>query len=314
MKLSAQKVTFSNSLKKHTVTIDFSENCNIHCLNCPRSVRLKNWDINNYWKLDEAKKLIDYIMKELEPSNIDIGVLAEFCIYKYNAEILEYMYTNYPDVQILITTNLTNLSDKLLESIRASKNVTVNCSLWTNLPDMYLRLHGEDFFERVDVNLQKLLSVENKQFDIMISTIEYNKKQLDNMREYTKNLSQKYNMKYCELTGSRRHEPNTLTLYRNVYMPDLNNIPADFERKFDSISEVNNSSCKINWTCDMIRNNAYFTYNRCYACVNMVDGFNFTLNNLDDLSYKLNKQLALENKMDICKTCSIGYCCMGKGH
>lgn len=302
---------------KDTVTLDFSENCNLHCLNCPRKTRLKNWNPNNYWKPEEAKSLIDWIMLKIKPRCLDIGVLAEFCIYPYASDVIDYLSKTYGDdeTRILITTNLTCLSDKLLNSIANSKsNLVINTSLWSSDKEMYAKLQGQDLFENVDNNLRRLLLNHGKA-NIMISTIDYNRKQLFEIKSYVRKLSKEYNIKYDEiLKGSRNFIDKSLTLFVNAYMPDCNNIPDDYEKKFNDISEVLNTGERVDWKCDMIVRNIYLTYNRCYPCCNSSEYFEFTVKNLDDLQYKIRKQTQLEGKMDICKTCAIGYCCMGKGH
>ena len=292
-------------IKKRTIGIDFNESCNLSCKGCPRTFRCSNWDsFDKYLELDDAKKLIDTIVKITNTPHIQIGVLSEFSIYKHNTEILGYINREYPNVDIIVTTNGTGLTDKFIELLpKLSNRVTLNISLWASNKEDYLELHGKDMFTKVNDNIEKILSIyKDCKFKFMISTVNYRTKQLDSMINYCLNLSEKYSIPYKYRTDNRQGITNTLVLHCNVYNGNREN--SDIIE-----DQTNYTNTNLGYKCDLITNELYVVYDKLYPCNNTLK---YKIINWDTLIEDINKFIILENKMNECKTCKLGFACLKK--
>lgn len=292
-------------IKKRTIGIDFNESCNLSCKGCPRTFRCSNWDsFDKYLELDDAKKLIDTIVKITNTPHIQIGVLSEFSIYKYNTEILEYINEKYPNIDIIVTTNGTGLNNKFFNLLpKLSNKITINISLWSSNSEEYTNLHGKNLFNIVDSNINKILSIYKEcKCKFMISTVNYSTKQLDGIIDYCLNLSKKYNIPYRYRTDSRQGITNMFVLHCNVYNGDRENSDIIEDRS-------NHTNNNLGYKCDLITNELYIVYNKLYPCNNTLK---YKTINWDSLYEDIFSFIKLENNMQECKTCMLGFACLKK--
>lgn len=307
MQLSKNIAT--KGLKKYLISIDFNESCNLHCLNCPRQFRFST-EYNEYWIEDEAKRLLDWLFKNTEARELHVGILAEFCLYKYNSQILEYINEKYSNIKTIITTNLTNMSDKLFDTIsKCGNNITINVSLWASSSKEYEKLQGGNLklYNNVINNIEKLMSIYKKSnFKLMISTVNYSTQQLNGVKTLVKSLCDKYDLEYVDKVGNRSATPNKVTLYTNVFTGNKNigENPHDIDT-----SEICNTS--KGYICNLVSNGIYMTYNKLFPCINVPYRCKFNIGNMNDLKYKIMKLLDNENTMEECKNCTVAYSCMG---
>lgn len=302
------KTNFNDKpIQKRTIGIDFNESCNLDCKGCPRNYRCSNWtSFDKYLELDEAKKLVDNLIKITNTPHIQIGVLSEFSIYKYNAEILEWINNKYPNIDIIVTTNGTGLTDKFIELLpKLSDRITLNISLWASNKDEYLELHGKDLFDKVIININKIFSLYSKcKCKFMISTVNYSTKQLNGMKSLCETLANKYCIPYRYRTDARDGVSDTFVLHCNVYNGKREN--SDIVE-----DQANFTNDNIGYKCDLITNELYVVYDKLYPCNNIL---NYIHINDDTLYDDIKNIIKLENTMKECKTCKIGFACLKKGN
>lgn len=292
-------------IQKRTIGIDFNESCNLNCKGCPRNYRCSNWtSFDKYLELEDAKKLVDSLVRITNTPHIQIGVASEFSIYKYNTEILEWINNKYPNIEVIVTTNGTGLTDKFIELLpKLSDMITLNISLWASNSDEYLELHGKDLFNKVNENINRILSIYNKcKCKFMISTVNYSTKQLNGMKSLCETLANKYCIPYKYRTDAREGISNTFVLHCNVYSGNREN--SDIIE--DQTKFTNND---IGYKCDLITNELYAVYDKLYPCNNVL---NYKIINYDILYEDIKSFIKLENTMNECKTCKIGFSCLKK--
>lgn len=303
MKLNSKSLIIKN-LHKELITIDFNESCNNKCKNCPRPMRIPDSDNTKYWSLEDSKKLIDHLIKLCTPNEFHIGILSEFCIHPNAGEILSYLNTKYPNIQITCTTNLTNMSDRLYEAvIHGNKNLTFNASMWAWDESSYEDLHGTKLFNVFNNNLEKLIrNVNNMNSRLMVSTVNINDNQHSKCLDYLRSVANKYDINMKTRTDSRNSwGEHIFTVYTNVYT-DTRDIAS---------KNINIRNSTLNYVkCNLPEYSAYITYNRLYACPSSDTVCKFDINNLDDFSEKLAEIHMNGSKLDICKTCTVAYSCL----
>ena len=292
-------------IQKRTIGIDFNESCNLDCKGCPRNYRCGNWtSFDKYLELEDAKKLVDNLVRITNTPHIQIGVLSEFSIYKYNTEILKWINKKYPNRDIIITTNGTGLNDEFIELLpKLSDRVTLNISLWASNQEEYIELHGKDLFDKAYVNINKILSLYSKcKCKFMISTVNYSTKQLNGMKNLCEALANKYNIPYKYRTDAREGINGTFVLHCNVYNGKREN--SDI---IEDQTEYTNT--KLGYRCDLVTNELYVTYDKAYPCNNTL---NYKTINYATLYNDIKSLIKLENNMTECKTCKIGFACLKK--
>ena len=225
-------------------------------------------------------------------------------LIKHNLRLVAHINKTYPNVNVIITTNLTVLSNKLYNAIlKCNEHITINVSLWASNKEEYRELHGSNNFDNVINNLERLMQAQhNSNFKLMCSTVEYTSAQLSSVITLIQELCNKHGLVYNERRDERIAVKDKFTLYINLFRGK----PAGPDKD----EEYNNTA--IGYCCNLVTTGINLTYNKIFPCISAGYRCKFSADNLDDLGLKLTKILENENTMPECKNCVVGRYCCGK--
>lgn len=288
----------------NTLSIDFNSSCNNLCINCPRCYRFINENNKDELELNEAIALLDYVIKTYNINNIEIGQLAEFSLYKFSYEILEYLATKYTG-QVNLVTNCSGFSRKFIDKLDNLdlKNVYFIISIWGSNREEYKELMGANNFDIVYNNILQLANKKN--INLLLTVVNYSKKQITNMINFGKKIAESSNRTFIIDNLERHHEKHSLSMYINTFMnysTDINYVKQQ-EHLFNH---------NLNFDCTEFNVNSIFiSAHRIYPCFGT--SYNIKWKDISDIRNIVSKLRVNIKKYPECDRCTVGHACLRVG-
>lgn len=286
------------------VWLELRKSCNMSCVHCYNS---SNPNAENKCELMSKEQWFEIIkqLKEYNPKTV-ILIGGEPLMYKGVDEIIEYIRKNIPNTVIVLYSNLTLLTNKLLLVLKEN-DVKVVTSIYGSNADIHDRVTTvKGSFDKT-VNSIKLLK--NNDISIKANVVEMsiNENDIENTKTYIK-----------ELTG----KDTKVDIVRNV-KEGLEYLQPKATQKERVIRNVKNIS---NMTSDRYLKNMRGNYcwqgkiNICYdgtvtPCImfqgnkDVLSLRNNTLSKVLEDNVVKNYWSLSKDKIDVCKDCEYRYFC-----
>ncbi|MEW6004846.1 MAG: GTP 3',8-cyclase MoaA [Stygiobacter sp.] len=208
------------------VRISLIDKCNLNCIYCNPSNTLAKFESNkSILSYEELFRLIKILVRDLEVKKIRFTG-GEPLIRK---DVMKFFKMIYPlknkyDFEIGITTNGTNLLDKL-ESLHSSGVDRLNISLDTLSKSKFIAITGKDFFDETISAINKAVQLGFKSVKINMVVIKnVNDDELINLLDYFK--SYPVTLRFIE------YMPFTGNQWDNSKFLGWNEIKSEIERKY----------------------------------------------------------------------------------
>ncbi|MFN4111575.1 MAG: GTP 3',8-cyclase MoaA [Ignavibacteria bacterium] len=208
------------------VRISLIDKCNLNCIYCNPSNTLAKFESNkSILSYEELFRLIRILVRDLEVKKIRFTG-GEPLIRKDVMKFFEMIYPlkNKYELEIGITTNGTNLLDKL-ESLHSSGVDLLNISLDTLSKSKFIAITGKDFFDETISAIHKAVQLGFKSVKINTVVIKnINDDELINFVDYFKSYPVTLRfIEYMPFTGNQWDDSKFL---------GWNEIKSEIERKY----------------------------------------------------------------------------------
>ncbi|GMU95580.1 GTP 3',8-cyclase MoaA [Ignavibacterium album] len=208
------------------VRISLIDKCNLNCIYCNPSNTLSKFESNkSILSYEELFRLIKILVRDLEVKKIRFTG-GEPLIRKDVMKFFEMIYPlkNKYDFEIGITTNGTNLLDKL-ESLQSSGVDRLNISLDTLSRSKFIAITGKDLFDETISAIHKAVQLGFKSVKInMVVIRNVNDDELINFIDYFKSYPVTLRfIEYMPFTGNQWDDSKFL---------GWNEIKSEIERKY----------------------------------------------------------------------------------
>lgn len=289
-----------------TVWFELRKACNLNCCHCYMDCNSCKDNDLTLLDINDWKRIIAQL-KEFTPKKI-ILIGGEPLLFKEIIEIMRYCKEKCPEADLVLYSNLTILSEKIIQAIKKYK-VKVITSVYSNKAEIHDKITGrEGSFDSTVSNIKKLkdLNVYVKANSVIMT---YNSNNISEIQAYI-----------YKLTGIR----SKIDIIRDVGVSKKHLIPSELENKFKRIRNKANfnpiteaqfiknysgHSCwqgKINITCD-----GYIT--PCIMGNNFVDKkFNIKKNEIRQIidEYLIPKFWTISKDfIKECRDCEYRYVC-----
>jgi spiro-SPASM protein len=196
------------------IEIELTGNCNQQCIFCYRD---KLSSKREHMSPDLYKKLLGDMNKFNLPYTICLGGSGEPLLHENVNDLLKFTLAQPQIERVIIETNGVHIDNKLIEIMESTEgskiSVIVNINGYNN--ETYLKIHGQDEFDKVLFNIQRLakFNEHSKRVYLQIMKINETEEYLDSFYDFweDKNFSiilQKQNT-YLGLIEDRRYSDLT---------------------------------------------------------------------------------------------------------
>ena len=145
-----------------TIEIETSSLCNLRCVMCPQSLTGEHGiQRPNHLDHDIARKLIPLVSSG-ETHCVSLHGIGEPFLSKSFWDILPNIHESCMNIQA--NTNLTVLTDKMLNTLSESNITLLNVSMDSPYPEMYKKIRGFELEVVLD-NMRKLVEARDSQKD-----------------------------------------------------------------------------------------------------------------------------------------------------
>lgn len=213
---------YDKSIILRKMTIELTEDCNLRCKYCPNTIETKNRKHSNLYMSQEiADKAVDFYFDRYTKLFLDLPIekrykiqeLAPPCIAFYGGEPLlnfnvlkstyDYFFgkdwgkynINKSKLIVFITTNLTHLSDEIIQFI-VDRNIYITVSIdGDKLENDKNRIdkQGNGSFDKVIMNLNRIKKYSSEYYKnfVSISSVETENHNIEQCRNFTEKLGVK---------------------------------------------------------------------------------------------------------------------------
>lgn len=213
------------------IRISLIDKCNLNCIYCNPSNTLAKFESNkSILSYEELFRLIQILVRDLEVKKIRFTG-GEPLIRK---DVMKFFKMIYPlknkyDFEIGITTNGTNLLDKL-ESLHSTGVDRLNISLDTLSKSKFIAITGKDLFDETISAIHKAVQLDFKSIKVNMVVIKnVNNDELINFVDYFKSypITLRF-IEYMPFTGNQWDDSKFL---------GWNEIKSEIEKKY-SLAEI----------------------------------------------------------------------------
>lgn len=160
------------------VQVDFTSKCNAACLNCcgiPNQVK-------EDWPFEKAIEVLDVALGDLSMKNIFLDCNAEFSLYNYAIDVIDYIDDTFKEVTVHQDTNGIFIPEGFIERMNTIKNswYDLSVSFWAGDEEDYRKYHGNTQWSKMLSNVRRLLSeIKNPRVAVRFSTPYINTEQFE---------------------------------------------------------------------------------------------------------------------------------------
>ena len=225
--------------------------CKSHCKQC-MGFGAKEHESIKMMNKETMIRCIDIAKQVLNINSILLQISGEFFCNPEAIHLLDYIESKYNGLDLMIDTSGLPITDEIIERLKTirNNNIKLSISLWAGNKKLYKENHGVDGFDHVDTILKKLIELHktNSSFNLQLSTAYVDKKSVESVRKYLKNLCKKYFLEYKESDENFLGNKGVLVNYIrnfNTFIPlnKKNKIPEDYAIMGD---KVKSAICYIN--------------------------------------------------------------------
>lgn len=218
IKLDASNLIHPKSLNFGTsnlryAQLDFTGKCNANCRSC---CGLPNHGYAD-WPFEKACEVMSVIFKDVHLRELYLSCQAEFSLYDYNIDVIDFADNSFKDVILHQDTNGIYIPEGFIEELNSIKNVVydLSVSLWAGNKDDYIKFHGVDKWEQVTANIRRYLTeVKNPNVCIRFSTPFWDAEQYTAAESFIKNTVKETTGKEVDvITGVDASTPYDYSTY-----------------------------------------------------------------------------------------------------